>query len=209
MRIATPYATRLYVVNEIHPSAFIHPSSYLDDPIKIQEGVKIWHFCHLRAHTHIGAHVSMGQNCVVGPRVSIGAGSKIQNNVSLHEGVECQDHVFIGPSVVFTNVLRPRSFIKTPPSAFVPTLLKTGCSIGANATIICGVSIGAYAFVAAGSVVTKNVPDFGMVKGNPARFVGFVDKALKPLNFVNNRAQDSFDGSVYILEDQVVRLLES
>lgn len=139
----------------------------------------------------------------------MGEGSKIQNNVSLYEGVECQDHVFIGPSVVFTNVLRPRSFIKTPPSAFVRTLLKTGCSIGANATLVCGISIGAYAFVAAGSVVTRSVPDFAMVKGNPARFVRFVDKALKPLIFTHNQATDSFDGSAYILEDQVVRLLEN
>nr|WP_163499501.1 acyltransferase [Helicobacter suis] len=191
----------------IHPSASIHPSTYIDARVCIQEGVKIWHFCHLLEESYLGKNVSVGQNCVIGPRVHIGQGCKIQNNVSLHEGVECEDFVFIGPSVVFTNVLRPRSFIKTKRSEFLRTRLKTGCSIGANATILCGICIGAYAFVAAGSVVTRDVPDFAMIKGNPGRFVRFIDKALNPLVFKNNRAIDSLDGSIYVLENNQVRLL--
>jgi UDP-2-acetamido-3-amino-2,3-dideoxy-glucuronate N-acetyltransferase len=184
---------------------FIHESSYIDENVKIGEGTKIWHFCHVLSDTKIGKNCSFGQNCVIGPKVNIGDGVKVQNNVSIYEGVEIEDDVFLGPSCVFTNVINPRAFIQRK-DEFKKTLLKKGCSIGANATIVCGVSIGRYALIGAGAVVVKDVPDFALVVGVPARQIGWVDKAGNRLEFDENGiAIDSYDGTKYKLEDGKVR----
>lgn len=176
--------------------AFIHPSSVVDRPCQIGKGSKIWHFCHILEHSYIGEYCIIGQNCAIGPKAKIGNRVKIQNNVSLYEGVICKDDVFIGPSVVFTNVLNPRSFIERK-NEFKQTILKKGCTIGANSTIICGVTIGEYALIGAGSVVTKDVKPYALLVGNPARQIGWVDKGGKRMEFKNQIAQDSFDGTLY------------
>ncbi|HIY43485.1 acyltransferase [uncultured Helicobacter sp.] len=181
-------------------SIFIHESSLIDEGVHIGEGSKIWHFCHILHSSTLGENCNIGQNCVIGPNAKIGNNVKIQNNVSVYEGVECQDDVFIGPSVVFTNVLNPRSFIPRK-DEFKPTLLKRGCSIGANATLVCGVSIGEFALIGAGSVITKNIPPHALVVGNPARIIGWVDKAGMRMEFNNGIAIDSYDGSIHYLKD--------
>jgi UDP-2-acetamido-3-amino-2,3-dideoxy-glucuronate N-acetyltransferase len=155
------------------PNVRIHESSYVDDPVRIGEGTSIWHFCHILAEVTIGRQCSIGQNVVIGPRVTVGDNCKIQNNVSLYEGVTLEDDVFCGPSCVFTNVLNPRSAIPRK-SEFRPTVVKRGATIGANATIVCGHTVGNYAFVAAGAVVTKDVPDFALMAGVPARRIGWM-----------------------------------
>lgn len=177
---------------------FVHPSSIIDEQVHIGEGSKIWHFCHILSGSKIGRHCIIGQNCMIGANVQIGNGVKVQNNVSIYEGVRLEDDVFIAPSVVFTNILAPRAFISQK-HAFKQTLVKKGASIGANATIVCGVEIGTFALVGAGSVVTHNVADFALVLGNPARQVGFVDKAGKRLVFTDNLAKDSLDSTIYRL----------
>ncbi|HNL75801.1 MAG TPA: acyltransferase, partial [Leptospiraceae bacterium] len=177
-----------------------HETSLKDESAVIGENTKIWHFSHILKNTVIGKNCSFGQNCVVGPNVKVGNGVKVQNNISIYEGVEVEDNVFLGPSMVFTNVINPRSFIVRK-TEFKKTLLKKGCSIGANATIVCGVTIGRFALIGAGSVVTKDVPDFGMFYGNPGRLQGFVSIAGNRLNFTNNRAVDSYDGTEYELRD--------
>ncbi|WP_300450906.1 acyltransferase [uncultured Helicobacter sp.] len=186
---------------------FIHPTSIVDEGVSIGEGSKIWHFCHILSGSVIGQNCSFGQNCMIGPNVSIGNNLKAQNNISIYEGVEIGDDVFLGPSVVFTNVINPRAFISRK-SEFKRTLIKLGASIGANSTIICGVEIGEYAFVGAGSVVTKNIPDFALYVGNPAKHIGWVDKAGKRLIFDDTLiAHDSYDNSVYrLLGDRIERL---
>ena len=161
---------------------FIHESSYIDDKVSIGNNTKIWHFSHILPRTTIGDNCSFGQNCVVGPNVSIGDGVKVQNNISIYEGVTVEDDVFLGPSMVFTNVINPRSFIIRR-EEFKKTLIKKGASIGANATIVCGNSIGAYAFVGAGAVVIKDVPDYALIVGNPSRQIGWVSKAGHKLEF--------------------------
>jgi UDP-2-acetamido-3-amino-2,3-dideoxy-glucuronate N-acetyltransferase len=152
---------------------FIHESSYADEPCSIGEGTKIWHFCHVMSDSVIGRNCNIGQNVVVSSGVRIGDGCKIQNNVSLYMGVILEDDVFCGPSMVFTNVVNPRSAIVRK-SEYKHTLVKKGASIGANATIVCGVTLGSYAFVGAGAVVTRDVPDFALVIGNPARPTGWM-----------------------------------
>lgn len=190
-------------------TAFIHETSIVDDNCKIGIGSKIWHFSHILAHTSIGKNCSFGQNCVVGPRVTIGSGVKVQNNVSVYEGVEIQDDVFLGPSMVFTNVINPRSFI-TRKDEFKKTLLKKGCSVGANATVVCGVTIGEYALIGAGTVVTKDVPNFALVYGVPGEFKGWVSIAGTPLKFNEEGfAMDQDDQSKYVLVENTVKLLES
>jgi UDP-2-acetamido-3-amino-2,3-dideoxy-glucuronate N-acetyltransferase len=154
-------------------SFFAHPTAVIDDGCTISDGVKIWHFSHVLSRTSIGARSVLGQNVVAGPDVSIGKGCKIQNNVSVYKGVTLEDDVFCGPSMVFTNVLNPRAFIERK-SEFRPTLVRKGATIGANAVIVCGHTIGAYAMVGAGAVVTKDVPDYALVVGNPARQMGWV-----------------------------------
>ena len=153
-------------------SYFVHESSYIDADVEIGTNTKIWHFCHVLSHTRIGSDCSFGQNCVVGPKVTIGNNVKVQNNVSIYEGVELEDDVFCGPSMVFTNVINPRSHVSRK-HEYKKTLLKKGASVGANATVVCGCTLGRYCFVGAGSVVTKDVPDFALVVGNPARVHGW------------------------------------
>ena len=188
-------------------SIFIHPTSLIDKEVSIGSKTKIWHFCHILQNSRIGHNCSFGQNCVVGPNVSIGNCVKVQNNISIYEGVEIQDDVFLGPSMVFTNVINPRSFIVRK-EEFKKTLLMKGCSIGANATILCGITIGAYALVGAGSVITKNVKNFEIVYGNPAKHGGWISIAGNRLNFNdNNIAIDSFDNSKYKLINNSVQLI--
>jgi UDP-2-acetamido-3-amino-2,3-dideoxy-glucuronate N-acetyltransferase len=158
------------------PGALIHVSSYLDDGAVIGRGTKIWHFCHVLAGTIIGENCSIGQNVMIGPQVKVGSGCKIQNNVSLYDGVELADDVFCGPSCVFTNVNNPRANVSRK-DEFRTTPVGRGASIGANATIVCGHSLGEYCFIGAGSVVTKDVPAFGLMVGNPARRVGWMSRS--------------------------------
>ncbi len=152
---------------------FLHPTSIVDEPSEIGEGTRIWHFSHVMKNARIGRHCNIGQNVVVGSNVTIGGYVKIQNNVSVYEGVVLEDYVFCGPSMVFTNVINPRSEISRK-NEFRPTIVRLGATIGANATILCGQTIGKYAFVGAGAVVTRDVPAFGLVLGNPAKLAGWV-----------------------------------
>lgn len=152
---------------------FVHESSYIDEPCKIGEGTRIWHFSHIMKNSVIGEKCNIGQNVVISPDVVLGNNVKIQNNVSVYTGVICEDDVFLGPSCVFTNVINPRSFIARK-EEYRQTIIKKGASIGANATIVCGHDVGRYAFVGAGAVITKDVPDYALVVGNPARIVGYV-----------------------------------
>lgn len=155
---------------------FVHESSYIDDNVTIGENTKIWHFCHIQSGAQIGAECSLGQNVNVSNNVVIGNEVKIQNNVSIYEGVEIEDGVFLGPSCVFTNDLTPRARYPKGHENYKKTLIKEGASIGANATIVCGNTIGRFAMIAAGAVVTKDVSDYCMVAGVPARVIGKVDE---------------------------------
>ncbi len=172
-------------------SYFCHDSSIVDDNVLIGRGTKIWHFSHVLSDTVIGQNCSFGQNCVVGPKVTIGNGVKVQNNVSVYEGVAIEDDVFLGPSMVFTNVINPRAFIVRK-EEFKKTLLKKGSSIGANATIVCGITIGEYALIGAGAVVTKDIPDFALMAGIPAKQIGWVGISGNTLVFDDDKAEDEF-----------------
>lgn len=153
---------------------YIHGSSCVERGARVGEGTRIWRFCHVREGARIGRGCTLGQNVYIGSNVRIGDGVKIQNNVSVYEGVTLEDHVFCGPSVVFTNVLNPRSQCpRAPRTEYLPTLVREGATIGANATVLCGITIGRYAFVGAGAVVTHSVPDHALVYGNPARQKGW------------------------------------
>jgi UDP-2-acetamido-3-amino-2,3-dideoxy-glucuronate N-acetyltransferase len=152
---------------------FVHESSYIDDGCEIGEGTKVWHFSHVMSGARIGRRCNIGQNVVVSPQVVIGDNVKIQNNVSIYTGVVLEDDVFCGPSMVFTNVVNPRSHVSRK-DEYRPTVVKRGATLGANSTIVCGHTIGRYAFVGAGSVVTKDVPDYALVVGNPGRIVGWM-----------------------------------
>jgi UDP-2-acetamido-3-amino-2,3-dideoxy-glucuronate N-acetyltransferase len=188
-------------------SHFVHDSSVIDDNVQIGKDTKVWHFSHILSNTVIGERCSFGQNCVVGPNVKIGNGVKVQNNISIYEGVELEDDVFLGPSMVFTNVINPRSFIVRK-EEFKKTLLKKGCSVGANTTIVCGITIGEYALIGAGSVVTKDVKPFEMQYGVPAKHQGWVSKAGNRLIFNdNNIAIDSFDNTKYKLSNDSIQIL--
>lgn len=154
-------------------SYFVHESSYADEGSVIGEGTKIWHFCHVHSGAQIGKNCSIGQNVNISSHAIIGNGVKIQNNISIYDAVTIEDDVFLGPSMVFTNVFNPRSFISRK-SEYRQTLVKQGASIGANATIVCGNTVGRYAFVGAGSVVTHDIPDHALVYGNPARVMGWI-----------------------------------
>ena len=157
------------------PNVLIHESSYVDEPCKIGDGSKIWHFCHILSGVSIGRNCILGQNVMIGPDVSVGDNCKIQNNVSLFKGVTLEENVFCGPSCVFTNVTNPRSEIARK-DEFAPTLVRRGATIGANATIVCGVTIGEYALIGSGAVVTRDIPPYSLVVGNPGLVVGKVDK---------------------------------
>ncbi|AFH50164.1 UDP-D-GlcNAc3NA acetyltransferase [Ignavibacterium album JCM 16511] len=166
---------------------YINQYAVVDDNVEIGEGTKIWHFSHVQSGAKIGKYCVLGQNVNVGNNVVIGNYCKIQNNVSVYEGVTLEDYVFCGPSMVFTNVRDPRSKYPQVGSKFyIKTLVKEGASLGANCTIVCGITIGRYAFIGAGAVVTKDVPDFALVVGNPAKLVGWVSEAGKKLKFDNN-----------------------
>jgi len=165
-----------------NPQIFIHPTTVIDEGAQIGAGTRIWHFCHLMPGSRIGERCVLGQNVFVDNNALIGNGVKIQNNVSVYNGVELEDDVFLGPSMVFTNVINPRSFIERK-QEFRKTLIRKGATIGANATILCGIEIGAYAMVGAGAVVTKSVPDYALMTGNPARQTGWVSKAGNTLHF--------------------------
>ncbi len=160
---------------------FVHESSYIDDEVTIGKGTKIWHFTHVLGNCSIGENCSLGQNVVVGPNVNIGNQVKIQNNVSVYDGVTIEDYVFCGPSCVFTNVNNPRSEIVRK-DEYQKTIVKKGATIGANATIVCGNNLGKYCFIAAGAVVTKDVPAFALMIGNPAKRVGWMSKAGEKLD---------------------------
>ncbi len=155
---------------------FVHPTAVVDDGVGIGAETKVWHFCHIMAGARIGARCVLGQNVMIGPGVSLGDGVKVQNNVSVYAGVTLEDEVFCGPSCVFTNVLMPRAFVERK-DEFLPTLVRRGASIGAIATIVCGVRVGAYAMVGAGAVVTRDVADHALVVGNPARLLGWVSRS--------------------------------
>lgn len=159
---------------------FIHESAYVDEPCRIGKGTRIWHFVHILKDCQIGEHCSLGQNVMVGPGVTIGNNCKVQNNVSLYNGVELEDGVFCGPSCVFTNVNNPRAEIERK-SQFARTLVKRGATIGANATIVCGNTLGEFCFIAAGAVVTSDVPAYALMAGLPARRIGWVSAAGRRL----------------------------
>lgn len=181
-----------------------HPSSVIDSEARIGAGTRIWHFCHVMHSAVIGERCNIGQNVFIDRDVVIGNGVKIQNNVSVYKGVQCADDVFIGPSVTFTNVTNPRSFIERK-DEFRPTLIKQGASIGANATIVCGCSIGEYALIGAGTVVTKDVKPYALVVGNPGRQVGWVSRDGEKLHFTREGiAECPRSGNRYRLSGGVV-----
>jgi UDP-2-acetamido-3-amino-2,3-dideoxy-glucuronate N-acetyltransferase len=187
---------------------FVHESSYVDDGVEIGVGTRIWHFCHILSEVRIGRNCRVGQNVVIGPRVNVGNNVKIQNNVSVYQGVTLEDDVFCGPSMVFTNVLTPRSsHPRNSTDDFAPTLVKRGASIGANATIVCGCTIGTYALIGAGAVVTKDVPDHAVVMGNPAFQRGWACECGAVLRFKDQRAVCSECHCSYIgSQDRIVAI---
>ncbi len=164
---------------------FAHDTVVIDDGCVIGVGTKIWHFSHIMSNCKIGDNCNLGQNVVISPQVVLGNNVKVQNNVSIYTGVTCEDDVFLGPSMVFTNVINPRSAINRK-SEYARTVVKQGATIGANATIVCGYDIGKYAFIGAGAVVTKNVPDYALVMGNPARQTGWMSEFGHKLIFDKN-----------------------
>ncbi len=166
---------------------FVHKSSCVDQNVKIGNGTKIWHFSHILKNSRLGKNCIIGQDVMIGPDAEIGNGCKIQNNVSIFKGVTLEDNVFCGPSCVFTNVINPRAFIERK-DEFKNTLVKEGATIGANATIICGITIGKYAFIGAGAVVTKDVPDYGLVFGVPAKTKGRICECGVKLEFRRSKA---------------------
>jgi len=161
---------------------FVHESSYVDLPCQIGKGTKIWHFSHIMKNSIIGENCNIGQNVVVSPDVQLGNNVKIQNNVSIYTGVVCEDDVFLGPSMVFTNVINPRSGVIRK-EEYMKTIVKKGASIGANVTIVCGNDIGKYAFIGAGAVVTKEVPDYALMVGNPSKKIGWMSEFGERLIF--------------------------
>ncbi len=184
---------------------FAHPSAIIDEGCEIGEGTKIWHFSHIMPNCKIGERCNIGQNVVVSPEVILGKNVKVQNNVSIYTGVICQDDVFLGPSMVFTNVINPRSAVNRK-NQYAKTIVKKGASIGANATVVCGHDIGQFAFIGAGAVVTKNVPDYALVIGNPARQTGWMSEYGHKLNFdKSNEATCEESGEKYVLKNGSVK----
>ena len=180
----------------------VHPSSFVDEGCEIGDGTKIWHFCHIMPRARIGKNCNLGQNVVVSPGVVVGNNVKIQNNVSVYTGVILEDDVFCGPSMVFTNVVNPRSHVSRK-DEYRQTLVKRGASLGANSTVVCGHTIGQYAFVGAGAVITKDIPDFALIVGNPGRVSGWMCRcgvklapgAAPPRNARCTACGTSYDGS--------------
>ena len=186
---------------------FAHETAIIDEGCKIGEGTKIWHFSHIMSDCELGDKCNIGQNVVVSPGVKLGKNVKIQNNVSIYTGVECEDDVFLGPSMVFTNVINPRSAVNRK-NEYAKTLVKKGASIGANATIVCGHDIGEYAFIGAGAVVTKTILPYSLVVGNPARQIGWMSEYGQRLEFnTEGIAICSESNEKYILENNQVKKL--
>lgn len=190
-------------------AVFIHPSAFVDDGALIGDGTKVWHFSHVMPKTEIGEDCSFGQNVFIANNVKIGRGAKVQNNVSIYEGVIMEDYVFCGPSMVFTNVKTPRSeFPVSSEGDYATTLIKRGASIGANATIVCGITLGAACFIAAGAVVVKDVPDFAVMAGVPARRVGWMCKCGGKLDFSDFTDSTCVKcGREYSVESEIVTLV--
>jgi len=182
---------------------FVHESSFVDTDVNIGENTKVWHFSHILSGSTIGQNCSFGQNCVVGPNVNIGSDVKVQNNISIYEGVEIEDDVFLGPSMVFTNVINPRAFIVRK-EEFKKTLLKRGCSIGANVTVVCGITIGEYALIGSGAVVNRDVKPYALMVGVPTKQIGWVGISGNTLKFVNKQAEDTF--ATYRLIDNNLKI---
>lgn len=189
-------------------SYFSHDTAVIDQGCQIGEGTKIWHFSHIMPNCKIGKNCNIGQNVVVSPDVILGNNVKVQNNVSIYTGVICEDDVFLGPSMVFTNVINPRSAINRK-DQYAKTTVKQGASIGANATIVCGNDIGKYAFIGAGAVVTKDVPDYALLVGNPAKQIGWVGEYGHRLEFNNEGiAVCPESKEKYLLENSLVRKID-
>ena len=191
---------------------FVHESSYVDEGVEIGEKTAIWHFCHILKGTRVGRQCRIGQNVVIGPQVTVGNNVKIQNNVSVYQGVTLEDDVFCGPSMVFTNVITPRcAFPRNTDKDFAPTLVKRGASIGANATIVCGHTIGEHALIGAGAVVTRDVPAYAVVYGNPARHHGWACECGVVLAFDGAHAECSECGRRYqqVNDRMIQRLAEA
>ena len=182
---------------------FVHESSYVDQPCEIGPDTKIWHFSHVMKNCRIGSNCNIGQNVVVSPEVVIGNNVKIQNNVSVYTGCVLEDDVFCGPSMVFTNVINPRSHVVRR-DEYKTTLVRRGASIGANSTVVCGITIGRYAFIGAGSVVTRDVPDYALLYGNPARVRGWICQCGVKLQLENGLALCSSCGSRYQKSGDIV-----
>jgi UDP-2-acetamido-3-amino-2,3-dideoxy-glucuronate N-acetyltransferase len=186
---------------------FVHPTAVIDEPAEIGEGTQVWHFCHIMSGTKIGDHCILGQNVFVASGAVLGNRIKVQNNVSIFAGVTLEDDVFCGPCMVFTNVFNPRSFISRR-KEFRKTLVKRGATLGANATVVCGLTIGQFAFVGAGSVVTSDVPDYVLTYGNPAKAHGWVCQCADPLTFRSGRSLCKACGKRYRKDRLGVRLVE-
>ena len=188
----------------IKENYFVHPSAYVDEGCEIGKGVKIWHFSHIMHGCRIGDECNIGQNVVVSPKVILGKNVRVQNNVSIYEGVICEDDVFLGPSMVFTNVINPRSAISRK-HEYKQTFVRKGASIGANATIICGNEIGEYAFIGAGAVITKPVLPYALVVGNPAKHIGWMSEYGQRLKFnEQGLAECAESKETYKLENNTV-----
>ncbi|MBA7494027.1 UDP-2-acetamido-3-amino-2,3-dideoxy-D-glucuronate N-acetyltransferase [subsurface metagenome] len=183
---------------------FVHPSSFIDDDVQIGEGTKIWHFCHIMSGARIGKNCKLGQNVFIDRDVKVGDGVKIENNVSVYRGMTLEDYVFCGPSMVFTNVINPRSAYPRDIKQYRKTLVKKGATIGANATIICGVTLGRSTFVGAGAVVTEDVPGYALVYGNPAKIKGWMCECGKRLEFRDEQARCDECGKEYKKKGETV-----
>jgi UDP-2-acetamido-3-amino-2,3-dideoxy-glucuronate N-acetyltransferase len=187
-----------------HSSYLVHPTSVIDEGAQIGEGTRIWHFCHLMPTSVVGNNCIIGQNVFIDNNVVLGNGVKVQNNVSIYNGVIIEDDVFLGPSMVFTNVINPRSFIERK-TEFKKTIIHKGASIGANSTILCGVEIGSYAMIGAGTMVVKNILPYALVVGNPAQQIGWVSEAGHTLDFTaDGVAKCPQSGKKYKLKDEMV-----
>lgn len=191
-----------------NPDVFVHETAVVDEGAEIGQGTKVWHFSHIMPGSRIGRNCNLGQNVVVSPKVVLGDNVKVQNNVSIYTGVVCQDDVFLGPSMVFTNVINPRSAVNRR-DQYLKTNVGRGATIGANATIVCGHDIGEYAFIGAGTVITKAVPAYGLVVGNPGRQIGWMSKYGHRLEFNGKGLAECPESKEkYKLEEGIVKALE-